>query len=431
VLTVDILGSRRVRASSYRLLTCEARLNMDRALVAAQLERMSRSEAFAQAGRMIALLRYLVEKTLTGTADRLNQHAIAIDVFGRSEEFDPATDAIVRVESGRLREKLREYYATEGSADPIVIHVPKGRYAPHIQRREGLAYRSPRPMPTQDIRYCRTPDGIALAYSTVGNGYPLVMVPHWMSHLEADFRNPLTRHYWVEFSQRYRLIRFDTRGCGLSDRTVPDFPFDALVTDLATVIDALGLTRFALLGPSGGASVAVAYAARRPERVSHLMLLGGFIRGPRRTGDPAAAAFADAIDVLIRVGWGQSSSRFRNVFCSMLVPDGTQEQYKWMDDAQLAASSGENAERYFKILSNVDLSSEAAEVTVPTLVFHGTGDTGVPFSEAQYTAACIPNARLVALPTQNHHLLPDEPAWPRFVEAMDEFVLGSFRPTFP
>jgi pimeloyl-ACP methyl ester carboxylesterase len=253
------------------------------------------------------------------------------------------------------------------------------------------------------------------------------MLPHWMSHLEADFRNPLTRHYWIELSRRYRLVRHATRVCGLSQRSVPDFSFDALLIDLEAVTDALQLRTFAVLGPSGGASVAVAYAARHPERVSHLILLGGFIRGPRRTGDPAAIAFADAIDVLIRAGWGQSSSRFRNVFCSILVPDGTPEQYKWMDEAQLAASTG--AERYFKILSNIHLSCDAEHVIAPTLVCHGTGDTGVPFSEARYAAARISDARLMPLPTKNHHLLPDEPAWQQFLEVTDEFVLGSPRTT--
>jgi pimeloyl-ACP methyl ester carboxylesterase len=257
------------------------------------------------------------------------------------------------------------------------------------------------------------------------------VVPHWMSHLELDFRNPLSRHYWVEFSQRYRLIRYDTRGFGLSERLVPDFPFDAWVTDLEAVVDALHLDQFALLGASGAASVSIAYAARHPEHVSHLILLGGFLRGARQTGDPAAVAFADAMETLVRLGWGQSSSRFRNVICSILVPDGTVEQYKWMDAAQLAASSGENAERYFKILSNFDLSSEAARVMAPTVVFHGTGDTGVPFSEAQYIATRIPNARLVPLPTKNHHILHDEPAWAQFWETTNEFVLGTLRPTVP
>jgi serine/threonine protein kinase/alpha-beta hydrolase superfamily lysophospholipase len=355
----------------------------------------------------------------------------ASDVIVSVLERDPIWEALPQKTPRRVRQLLGRCLEKNNRHRLRDIGDARLELKEALEREEStsssqrIAQISVESMPTQDIRYCRIADGIALAYSTIGKGYPLVMVPHWMSHLEADFRNPLTRHYWVEFSKRYKLVRYDTRGYGLSDRVVPEFRFDAFVTDLETVIDVLHLDQFALLGPSGGASVGVAYAARHPERVSHLILLGGFIRGPRRIGDPAGVAFAEMIEALVRVGWGQSSSRFRNVFCAMLVPDGTPEQYKWMDDAQLAASSGEHAERYFKILSDVDLSEEAARITTPTLVFHGTGDTAVPFSEAQYTAARIPNARLVPLPTKNHHLLADEPAWTQFLQAMDEFVSGN------
>jgi len=402
---------------------------MDRASIEAQRARMSASAAFAHGGRIYALLKYLVDATLDGSADRLNQHAIAVDVFGRGRDFDAATDAIVRVECGRLREKLREYYATDGTADRIIVEVPKGGYTARMCFVEGRAYDHTQ-LPKQEIRYCRTPDGVSLAYSTVGSGYPLVMLPHWLSHLEADFRNPLRSHYWVELSRRFTLIRYDSRSFGLSDRDVADYPFDALLTDLDTVLNAIGVERCALLGQSGGAPVGVAYAARRPDRVSHLALLGSFIRGPRRTGDPQAIAFADAVDALIRLGWGQPSSRFRNVFCSILVPDGTPDQYKLMDEAQLAASTGENAERFFKLLSDVDVTDDAARVTAPTLVFHGTGETGVPFAEAQYITARIPNAQLVPLPTKNHLLLADESAWPHFLQALDAFIGAADRESF-
>ena len=397
----------------------------DRAAVRAQLERMATSRVFASAGRMFPLLEHLVEAEIADASPRLSQRTIAIDVFGRDDSFDPTCDAIVRVEIGRLRNKLREYYATEGGDDPVIIDAPLGRHQALIRSRNGEGYRYPAGIPSQEIRHCRTPDGVTLAYSVIGEGRPLVMLPHWLSHLEADLKNPLIQHYWVELSRRFQLVRYDTRGFGLSDRDIADFDFDALVVDLETVIDAAGLDRVALLGPSGGAPVGTAYAARHPKRVSHLMLLGGFVRGPRCVGDPDTTAFVDTVAAMIRGGWGQPHSRFRAFFCGMLVPDGTPEQYKWMDDAQVAAASPENAERFYGVQCDFDLTPELANVEAPTLVFHGAQETGVPFSESEYAAARIPNARLIPLPTKNHLLTPDEPAWREFLAEVDRVVVES------
>lgn len=398
---------------------------LDRSSVARQLARMAESRTFAQAGRMIPLLEYLVTANLGGASRSVNQRRIAIDVFGRDAEFDPTCDAIVRVEVGRLRNKLREYYSTEGADDDVLIDVPRGRYAAHIEIRHTVAQLYREALPEQAIHHCRTPDGVRIAYSTLGEGYPLICLAHWLSHLEADAANPFIRHYWIELSRRFRLIRYDARGFGLSQRDLPKLEFDDLVTDLETVVDALGLERFALLGPSGGAPVGTAYAARHPERVSHLVLLGGFIRGPRRVGDPQVAEFADMVQSMIRIGWGRTESRFRDFFVSMLVPDGSPELYKHMDEAQRAASSAENAERYFGVQSDFDLSDEAGRVRAPTLIFHGTEETGVPMEEAEYAATRIPGARVVPLPTNNHVLMPDEPAWPMFLEELERFVQGT------
>jgi pimeloyl-ACP methyl ester carboxylesterase len=398
---------------------------LDSAALARQLARMSTSRTFSQAGRMLPLLEYLVAAELRGASRSANQRRIAIDVFGRDEEFDPTCDAIVRVEVGRLRNKLREYYATEGADDDVLIDVPRGRYVVEIDVRHTVAQLYREPLPEQTIHHCRTPDGVRIAYSTLGEGYPLICLSHWLSHLEADAANPFVRHYWLEFSRRFRLIRYDARGFGLSERDLPKLEFDDLVTDLETVVDALGLKRCALIGPSGGAPVGTAYAARHPQRVSHLMLLGGFIRGPRGVGDPKAAEFADMVQSMIRIGWGKTESRFRDFFVSMLVPDGTAELYKRMDKAQCAASSAENAERYFGVLSDFDVSDEACRVTAPTLIFHGTAETGVPIEEAEYAASRISGARVVPLPTKNHVLMPDERAWPIFLDELERFVPGT------
>jgi pimeloyl-ACP methyl ester carboxylesterase len=394
----------------------------ERSEILSQLERISASEMFGRAGRMNALLAYLVETSLKGGA-RLDQRAIAMDVFRRNGEFDPASDAIVRAEVGRLRSKLLEYYSGPGVGDPLRIELRRGSYLPMITRTSNAGTRalSTADPPVQDIRYCRADDGVSIAYSVCGVGYPLFCLPTWMSHLETDLRNPMLRHYWSELGKRYRVIRFDCRGFGLSDRDVPDFTVDTLASDLQRVADTLGLSRFALFGPSGGAMIGTACASKFAERVSHLVFLGGFIRGPRATGDPDAIAHADAIDAAIRAGWGRADSLFRQIFTTMLVPNGTPEQHRLLDQAQLDAGSAHNAARFHNLLANADLTERAATIRAETLIFHGTHES-VPFKEGQYSAARIPNARLVPLATGNHILLETEPAWRIFLEELDRFL---------
>jgi pimeloyl-ACP methyl ester carboxylesterase len=384
-----------------------------------QLERISASEIFGRAGRVNALLSYLVEASLNG-GTRVDQRAIAMDVLGRNGAFDPGSDAIVRAEIGRLRSKLLEYYAGPGARDSLRIDLQRGSYVPVITRTNNDVAALPN-WPAQEIRYCRGDDGVAIAYSVSGAGYPLFLLPTWMGHLETDLRNPMLRHYWSELSKRYRVIRFDGRGFGMSDRDVPDFTLDTFVSDLQVVADTLKVSRFALFGPSGGAMIGTAYAAKHPERVSHLVFLGGFIRGPRATGNPDAIAHADAMDAAIRAGWGRSDSLFRQIFTTMLVPNGTPEQHRLLDRAQLDASSPHNAARFHKLLADTDLTERAATIRAETLIFHGTHEA-VPFKEGQYAAARIPNARLVPLPTENHILLENEPAWRMLLEELERFL---------
>ena len=207
----------------------------------------------------------------------------------------------------------------------------------------------------------------------------------------------------------------------MSDREVPDFTLDSFAADLQLVADTLRLSRFALFGPSGGAMIGTAYASKYPERVSHLVFLGGFIRGPRATGDPGSIAHADAMDAAIRAGWGRPDSLFRQLFTTMLVPNGTPEQHRLLDQAQLDASSPHNAARFHKVIADTDLTERAATIRAETLIFHGTREA-VPFKEGQYAAARIPNARLVPLPTENHILLESEPAWRMLLEELDRFL---------
>ena len=397
--------------------------NPETSLIDDHLQRISASVAFCRGDRMTALLSYLVKATRNPRAATVDQRAIAIDVFGRSEDFDPGSDAIVRAEIARLRSKLLEYYSGPGATDVLRIEIPRGSYRPIFTNTAGSPGNasSAGNLPRHEIRFCRAADGTSIAYSVAGSGYPLFLLPTWMSHLEADHKNPMLRHYWLELTRRYRVIRFDCRGFGLSDRDVPDYTLDTIADDLHVVANELGVEKFALFGPSGGAMIGTCYAAKYPERVSHLVFLGGFIRGPRASGIPAAVAHADAMDAAIRAGWGRGDSLFRQIFTSMLVPSGSAEQHALFDRAQLDAASEESAARFHRLLADTDLTGSAESVKAQTLIFHGDKEV-VPISEGRFAASRIPNARLVPLPTENHILLADEPAWFMLLEELEQFL---------
>jgi pimeloyl-ACP methyl ester carboxylesterase len=390
----------------------------DRDKVRRQLAVLAKSTTFAAAPQLANLLAYLVAAELNDTSHKLNQTSIAMDVLGRRADFDAATDAIVRVEAGRLRTKLREYYAAEGAGDQIRFDVPKGRYSPKIHL--GVPQL---PAAVQQVRFLKTADDTTLAYATSGCGYPIVKAANWLSHLEFDLVSPVWRHWWSELSQRYRLIRYDERGCGLSDWAVDEFSVQAWVADLESVVEAAGVERFALLGISQGAAVAISYAVRHPERVSHLILYGGFAQGRlKRNASPELEEEAILLKNLMRVGWGQENAAFRRTFASLFVPDATREQIDAFDALQRASTSPANAERFMDAFNNVDVVDLAAQVRVPTLVMHARHELEIPMAQARLLASTIPGARLVPLESRNHIIGESEPAWQQFLVALGRFL---------
>jgi pimeloyl-ACP methyl ester carboxylesterase len=277
----------------------------------------------------------------------------------------------------------------------------------------------------QRIRLCVTPDGVRLAYAVSGQGPPLVKAANWLSHLDHDWRSPVWRHWLRELGRDHTLIRYDERGCGLSDWEVPDFSFEAWVRDLGTIADARGLDRFPILGISQGAAVAVAYAARHPERVSALLLYGGYARGRlRRELTAETKAEADALLHLTRVGWGQGKGAYRQVFSTLMMPDASPDQHRWFDELQAVSTSPDNAARFEATFFEIDVTDEAREVRAPTLVLHSRQDASIPFEESRILSALIPDARLVLLESRNHVLQENEAAWPVFLEEVRTF-LGS------
>lgn len=280
---------------------------------------------------------------------------------------------------------------------------------------------------TQEIRFCTAPDGARIAYATVGKGLPLVRAAHWMTHLEFDWQGPVWRPWLTELSRHNTLIRYDARGCGLSDWDVADVSFDAWVADLEAVVTAAGLARFALLGASQSASVAIAYAVKHPERVSHLILYGGFARGRLKRGSPEQREWAETEIHLIRLGWGRENPAFRQAFTTGFIPDGTPEQFRWFNELQRVSTSPEHAVRIVRAVSTIDVTHLLPKIAVPTLVLHSRDDARVPFGEGRMLASAIPHARFVSLESRNHILLESEPAWPRFLKEIRGFV-GAGKP---
>lgn len=275
----------------------------------------------------------------------------------------------------------------------------------------------------QRIHFCTAPDGVRLAHATAGDGPPLVRVSTYMTHLEYDWDSPVWRHWLGDLSRHHTLIRYDQRGCGLSDRNVADFSIEAWVRDLETVVDSLGLERFALLGPSQGGAVAIAYANRHPHRVSHLILYGAYLQGRfRRAPSPADLREGQALIDLMRAGWGRDNPAFRQVFSTLFMPEGSPEQIGWFNELQRLSTSPENAARIERTVYGIDVRDLAPKVRVPAMVLHARGDAMIPFEEGRRLAAMIPGARFVPLVSNNHLLLADEPAWRDFLTAVEGFL---------
>lgn len=276
----------------------------------------------------------------------------------------------------------------------------------------------------QEVKFCSTADGVRIAYATTGTGPPIVKAPNWMTHLEYEWDSPVWRHFLWELSRDRTLIRFDQRGNGLSDWDVADISFEAFVSDLEAVSTELAFDLFPLLGISQGCAISIAYAVRHPERVSRLILLGGFIYGAAKRSSYDAEK-SEALNTLIRDGWGKDNPALRQMYTTSLIPDGSAEQMLWYNELMRVSASPENAVRLRGAFAEMDVSGLLGEIAVPTLVLHARNDAIAPFEESRRMAAEIPGARFVALEGNNHILLEDEPAWPRFVDELRRFLESS------
>jgi len=277
-------------------------------------------------------------------------------------------------------------------------------------------------VPPQEVTFCRTADGVHLAVAATGHGPPLVKAGNRLNHIEYDWQSPVWSPLLARLSAQFRLIRYDERGSGLSDWSVAEISFEAFVRDLEAVVDALGLDRFSLLGISRGAPVAIAYAARHPERVSRLVLYAGHAIGWRKRSSADQLAQREALMTLLRHGWGKDIPAFGQVYRSLFMPAASQRQYELFNDLQRISTSAENAVRFQQASADFDVTDLLPRVRTPTLVLHSRGDTPSPFAQGLLLAHAIPNARFVPLDSSNHIVLSHESAWQSLVDEMCAFL---------
>jgi len=273
------------------------------------------------------------------------------------------------------------------------------------------------------IRFARGHDGVRLAWAASGSGWPVIKAATWLSHLEYDWQSPVWRHLLDTLARRYQFVRYDERGCGLSDRDPPENDFASWVHDLETVVETVAAPQVALLGISQGAAIAIAYAVRHPERVSHLVLSGGYARGRLvRSHSAAQREEAEMMCRLAEIGWGKEDPSFRQFFTSQFIPGGSSEQHQWFNELERLSTSPANAARFMREFNRIDVTGLLGQVRCPTLVLHSRNDVRVPFEEGRLLATAIPDARLVPIDSPNHLLLGNEPGWQRWADEVLAFL---------
>lgn len=275
----------------------------------------------------------------------------------------------------------------------------------------------------QHIRYLTTPDGVHLAWAEAGSGRVLVKPATWLTHLEYDWESPVWRHWMRFLAGHFHYIRYDERGCGMTDWRAANIASDHWVQDLECVVAKAGLMQpFILLGISQGAATAIGFAARHPEQVSQLVLYGGFARGAARRGDPDAARFNEALTEIIRHGWASDNATMRQVFTSRFIPEGNMEQVNWFNELCRRTTSPEMAAEFMRTHADIDVTHLLPQVRVPTLVIHADRDKVIPLSEGRLLASEIPDARFAEVHSRNHILLESEPAWAEFQSLLLQFT---------
>jgi pimeloyl-ACP methyl ester carboxylesterase/DNA-binding SARP family transcriptional activator len=340
-------------------------------------------------------------------------------------DTDAATRLVTQLEQlGETREleRLSRDLAMRFHNAVIQWSAAKRADTPPLAEDDGETVQVRKLLARQKIQFCTAVDGVRIAYASVGQGAPIIKAANWLSHLELDWDAPIWSPLFRELARDHYFVRYDERGNGLSDWDVSELSQEAFVADLETVVEATELKRFALLGISQGAAVSIEYAVNHPERVSHLILFGGYAAGWRIGAAPATIDEREAVMTLTATGWGQDNPAYRQIFSSTFMPSATAEELGWFNEFQRRTTSPENAVRFLSAFGDIDVRDRLAQVSVPTLVIHSLGDRRIPVTTGRDIAAAIPNAEFLGLESDGHLLLGREPASQTFVDAVRNFV---------
>ena len=326
-----------------------------------------------------------------------------------------------------LRKALGEKYVGHKYVETVPragyrFVAPVTRMSPQVVTQIPRAAESSRQF-RQEIRFCVTPDKVRLAYSTVGSGHPLVKVANCFNHLDFEWESPIWRHWVNDLAKDYSIVRYDGRGNGLSQWDVEDVSFEGWIRDLETVVDAAGLDKFALMGNSQGGAVAIGYAVRHPERVSHVILCGAYAQGVKHRDNPEAIEVRRALETLVQLNWGGSNPSFFQMVTNLYIPEHSSPQDQcWFKDLQVNSVSTANLVKSMRACDEINVRPLLPRISQPTIVFHSDRDRIAPPEQGGILAAEIPGARFVPLNNANHLLLASEPSWKVFREEVAAFV---------
>lgn len=387
-----------------------ARLGSEAPLPMAELERMAR----------------LLENAPLEGLDGAGDQAFAAWLASEREDAQIARVEVLRrlathpdmdpLSAQKWLRKWRELDPAGAPPEAVGVSMDAERRSPRTATPEGSALRA------QQIGFCEARDGAKIAYATVGAGPPMLKAANWLNHLEFDWTSPIWGGSFAEIARHRTFIRYDERGCGLSDWDVDDLSFDAFVQDLEAVVDKVGLERFPLLGISQGCAVSIEYAVRHPERVSGLILIGGYAAGWRILATPEERARRETVMKLTELGWGTDDPAYRHIFSHTFMPDATPEDLTWFDDFQRRTTSPRNAARFQDAFGHIDVRHRLSQVRAPTLVLHSKNDQRIPLDQGRAIASAIPDARFIPLDSRNHVLVNHEPAWSVCFRAIEDFL---------
>jgi DNA-binding winged helix-turn-helix (wHTH) protein/pimeloyl-ACP methyl ester carboxylesterase len=326
--------------------------------------------------------------------------------------------------------KLRRALQDGANGQKFIETVPRQgyRFIADVQQSSGapiLQQLAPSPEADSpaapEIQFFTTSDGVRIAYTVGGSGPPLVRAIDWLNHLDFEWKNPHRRHWFSHIMRHNTLLRYDQRGSGLSDWNVDDFSFERSLADFEELIATVGFDKFALVGSCQGGPIGAAYAARHPEKVTKLILVGSFARGWPPPGSMMTEQF-NAMLTLIRLGWGRDNPAFRQLWTTLFRPDASPEETEWMNEFQRITSSPDNAALMMAEFPKIDITDLLPKVSCPTLVMHSRDEAVVPAIEGRLIASRIRGARYVELPSRSHEVVPGEPAWQIFVDEFSRFL---------